>query len=240
MTVQPKFHWQFRENSGDLIRDTLSKTKGKLFKASLNGHGRIGKAIQLEALDSRVRFESKVGQFGTSDFTVAFGIKILDPFNQNDTNLIGNRNTSGHGNWFSLRLEDKGTTLSFEIDENTKGKNYVVARVRDLSGLANKTWQHIAIVRENRSIKLYLNGALISENRSRTGVANINSGVPMQLGHHTRHTPAAQYEDLRMYDTALSAAEINGLIPPVNRPLRAGEIELVATDGAAVLLQARC
>ena len=237
MTVQPKFHWQFQENSGDLVRDTLSKTKGKLFKALLNGHGRIGKAIQLEALDSRVRFESKVGQFGTSDFTIAFGIKILDPFNQNDTNLIGNRNTSGHGNWFSLRLEDKGTTLSFEVDENTKGKNYVVARARDLSGLANKTWQHIAIVRENRSIKLYLNGALISENKSKAGVANINSGVPMQLGHHTRHTPAAQYEDLRMYDTALSAAEINDLIPPINRPLRAGEIELVATDGAAVFLR---
>ncbi|MEO1391013.1 MAG: LamG domain-containing protein [Cyanobacteria bacterium J06634_6] len=237
MTVQPKFHWQFQKNSGDIIRDTLSQTKGKLFKASLNGHGRIGKAIQLAALDSRVLFERKVGQFGTSDFTVAFGIKILDPFNQNDTNLIGNRNTSGHGNWFSLRLEGKGTTLSFEVDENTKGKNYVVARARDLSGLANKTWQHIAIVRENRSIKLYLNGALISENKSRTGVANINSGVPMQLGHHTRHTPAAQYEDLRVYHTALSTTEINDLIPPVNRPLREGEIELVATDGAAVILK---
>ena len=237
MTVQPQFHWQFQENSGDIVQDTLSQTKGKLFKASLHGHGRIGKAIRLDALDSRVFFERKVGQFGTSDFTVAFGIKILDPFNQNDTNLIGNRNTSGHGNWFSLRLEGKGTTLSFEVDENTKGKNYVVARVHDLSALANKTWQHIAIVRENRSIKLYLNGALISENKSRTGIANINSGVPMQLGHHTRHTPAAQYEDLRVYDTALSATEINDLIPPVNRPLRAGEIELVATDGAAVTLR---
>lgn len=104
MTIQPKFHWKFKENSGDIVRDTLSKTKGVLIKTSLNGHGRIGKAIQLEALDSRVLFDSEVSQFGTSDFTVAFGIKILDPFNQDDTDLIGNRNTSGHGNWFSLRL----------------------------------------------------------------------------------------------------------------------------------------
>ncbi|MEM6717230.1 MAG: LamG-like jellyroll fold domain-containing protein, partial [Cyanobacteria bacterium P01_C01_bin.147] len=186
--------------------------------------------------ESRVVFGPEVGQFGTSDFTVAFGIKILGTDGQNDLNIIGTRSVSGHGNWFSLRLEDKGRRLNFEVDENSKGKHYAIAKTPRLSNLFDKKWHHIALVRAGRTVKVYLDGILVAEGASKTGVANINRAVDVKLGHYTRHTPIAHYEDLRIYHTALNATAVAALVPPVNPFLREGEIELVASDNAAVIL----
>ncbi|NJN19733.1 MAG: LamG domain-containing protein [Oscillochloris sp.] len=90
------------------------------------------------------------------------------------------------------------------------------------------------MVREGPALKLYFDGELQAEAASSTGVANIANGDDMKVGDWLRATPTARYEDLRIYHTALSAEEVAALIPPANRPLRAGEIELVAGDGATL------
>ncbi|NET36140.1 MAG: hypothetical protein F6K19_29630 [Cyanothece sp. SIO1E1] len=236
MTVQPKYHWQFAEREGNIARDTISGGEGRFHRIVWNGHGRIGNAVRFASRESRINLGNVVGQFGTSDFTVAFGIKILGTDDQNDLDIIGNRSVSGHGNWFSLRLQGNGKILTFEVDESSRGKHYAVAKTRRLSILPNKKWHHIAVVREGQTIKLYFNGALVAEGASSTGVANINSDINVRLGHYTRHTPTAQYEDLRIYHTALNTAQIQTLIPPINQRLNAGEIELVAIDNAAIIL----
>ena len=237
MTVQPKYHWQFEEKEGSIVRDTISGVEGRLHRSiSWGGHGRIGKAVRFPSRESRIVFGHEVGQFGTSDFTVAFGIKILGTDGQNDLNIIGTRSVSGHGNWFSLRLEDKGRRLTFEVDENSRGKHYAFAKTRRLSNLSDKKWHHIALVREGRTVKVYFDGTLEAEGVSNTGVANISRAIDVKLGHYTRHAPTAHYEDLRIYHTALTFEDVRDLIPPINRPLSTGEIELVATDGATVVL----
>ncbi|NEQ51478.1 MAG: LamG domain-containing protein [Leptolyngbya sp. SIO3F4] len=236
MTISlPKYHWQFTEKTGHIARD-VSGVESRFHKVGFEGHGRIGHSVKLSALDSRITLHGLTERFGTSDFTVAFGIKILNSFNQNDTDIIGNRNVPGHGNWFSLRLQDQGKILFFEVDENSSGKNYAIAKTKQLSSLVDQKWHHVALVRQETTLKIYFDGALVQTGKSRTGVANIISPVDIKLGHYTRHTPAAQYEDLRIYHTALSDAEIKALVPPVNRPLREGEIELVAADNAAMIL----
>ncbi|MEM1280407.1 MAG: LamG-like jellyroll fold domain-containing protein, partial [Cyanobacteria bacterium P01_H01_bin.152] len=237
MTIQPIYHWQFAERKGSIVRDAIGGVEGRLHRSiALDSHGRIGTAVRLPSRESRVVFGPEVGQFGTSDFTVAFGIKILGTDGQNDLNIIGTRSVSGHGNWFSLRLEDKGRRLNFEVDENSKGKHYAIAKTPRLSNLFDKKWHHIALVRAGRTVKVYLDGILVAEGASKTGVANINRAVDVKLGHYTRHTPIAHYEDLRIYHTALNATAVAALVPPVNPPLRQGEIELVASDNAAVIL----
>ncbi|MGB7312270.1 MAG: LamG-like jellyroll fold domain-containing protein [Nodosilinea sp.] len=238
MTVQPKYHWQFNEREGNIAKDAIGGVESRFHHTiSWDGHGRIGNAVRLPSRESRIVFGPEVGQFGTSNFTVAFGIKILGIDDQNDLNIIGNRSVSGHGNWFSLRLEDKGKMLTFEVDENSKGKNYAIAKTRRLSNLPDKKWHHVALVREGKKVKVYLDGALVAESASKTGVANINSGADVKLGHYTRHTPTGYFEDLRIYHTALNAAEVAALVPSANRPLHEGEIELVAIDNAAVILK---
>ncbi|MEL6383405.1 MAG: LamG-like jellyroll fold domain-containing protein [Cyanobacteria bacterium J06626_18] len=236
MTVQPKFHWQFTANQGAKAVDSVSGATAELFHTQGGRHGRIGQAIRLDGRKHkpRVVFGNAPGRVGTSDFTVAFGMKVQGTYKQKVLHIIGNRTTSGHGNFFSLRMRNKGE-LIFEVDENSKGKNYAVLNSK--RPLKDAKWHHIAIVRQGRSLKLYIDGELSEESRSKTGIANITTKAAMSLGTRGRKTPVAEYEDIRIYHAALSAADVRDLVTPANRPLRAGEIELVATDNAAVVLK---
>ncbi|MBE9070155.1 LamG domain-containing protein, partial [Leptolyngbya cf. ectocarpi LEGE 11479] len=253
MTVQPKYHWQFNERQGTTTVDAVSGDQSRLSKATLKGHGRIGNAIHLVGGNAHVNLGKEVGQFGTSDFTVAFGMrslglpsipkgalkgrrkggKVIVNFKKllSELDIIGDQVMQGHGNFFSVRLMQG--RIFFHVDENSKAKHYVKVATKPLS---MGTWFHVAVVRQGRTIKIYIDGVLEAEATSKTGVANINNNADVRLGRSRRLTPKAQYEDLRIYHTALSDAEIKALVPPVNRPLREGEIELVGADKAAVIL----
>ncbi|MEM8613289.1 MAG: LamG domain-containing protein [Cyanobacteria bacterium P01_H01_bin.105] len=234
-TPSPKYHWQFTERQGAATVDTVNGVKAGLFQAKLNGHGRIGNAIQLVGRDAHVNLGKAVGQFGTSDFTVAFGMRNISTRKDNVLDIIGDQVMQGHGNFFSVRLIDQ-QRIFFHVDEDSKAKHYVKVATDRLSMMSERQWLHVAVVRQGRTIKIYIDGVLKAEATSKTGVANIKNNTDVKLGHSRRGTPNAQYEDLRIYHTALNAAEIKALIPPVNRPLRAGEIELVGADKAAVIL----
>ncbi|MHA7581154.1 LamG-like jellyroll fold domain-containing protein [Paenibacillus vandeheii] len=232
MTVEPTYHWQFDERDGSVATDRINGIKGNFQRVSREGHGRIGKAVTIRGNESFINFGNVAGQFGTDDFTVAFGMKFNDRHGEDDLDIIGNRSVSGQGNWFSVR--QLKTKILFEVDEDNKAKNYASAQTKDL--LQHKKWHHIAIVREGRTIKIYIDGELAAEGSSPTGVANINNGTNLRLGDWKRGAAVAQYEDLRIYHTALNAEQVQSLVTPVNRQLRAGEIELVAVDDAAVIL----
>ena len=107
MTVQPKFHWLFEEREGTKTVEKVSGGQASLFKAELKGHGRIGNAIHLLSRDTHVNLGKEVGQFGTGDFTVAFGMKNIATHNDHELDIIGNQSMKGHGNFFSLRITDR-------------------------------------------------------------------------------------------------------------------------------------
>ncbi|MEL7070869.1 MAG: LamG domain-containing protein [Cyanobacteria bacterium J06581_3] len=234
MAVQPKFHWQFEEREGTTAVDNVSDIIATFSNAEFDGHGRIGHAVHLLKKGSHINLGKEAGQFGTSDFTVAFGMKNISTHDDGELDIIGSQSMKGHGNFFSLRLTNR--TIFFHVDENSKGKHYVKVKTKRLPVLPKKTWFHIAAVREGRKISIYIDGVLAAEAESKTGVANIKNDTDVKLGHSRRGTPKAKYEDLRVYHTALSADEIKSLIPPVDRPLREGEIELVSADSATVIL----
>ena len=234
MTIQPEYHWQFKEREGSLVKDSVNGVEGKFHNVFWQGHGRTGNAIWIRGNNSNINFGNLAGQFGRGDFTVAFGIKNLDNHGENDMDIIGNRTSKGHGNFFSVRLKDKAHIL-LEVDQDTKGTHYVRVETAPLP-INDKKWLHIAVVRKGRTLRIYINGGLAAENISDTGVADINNGNDLKLGDWKRGTPNAKYEDLRIYHVALNATKIQNLMTPFNRLLRTGEIELVAIDDAAVIL----
>ena len=230
-----KYHWKFGEREGDVLTDSINGAEGNIHSVDMVGYGRIGSAIKVNGTGGRVHLGNEVGQFGTSDFTIAFGINILNTKGENDAYIIGNRNVHGHGNWFSLRLLNK-FSLRFEVDENSQGQNHNLVDANNVMH-GDQKWQHIAMVREGKTVRLYVDGDFVAESESETGVANINNDAEVRLGQFARNTVTARYEDLRVYHTALNDAQIKSLVPPVNRVLRPGQIELIATDDAAIILQ---
>ena len=175
MTTQPEYHWQFKERKGVTTRDTISGAEARLSDTSWNGHGRLGPALLIHGKAKKpwVEFSEGVGEFGTEDFTIAFGIKIAGTFGKKDLDVFGNRRVSGHGNWVSIRMKNQGQ-LSVEVDENNKGKNYVVARSNQV--LKDGKWHHVVAVREGKSLKLYIDGVLSAQGKAKSGIANITKG----------------------------------------------------------------
>lgn len=124
MAIQPSHHWQFNERDGSITTDKIAGAQGKLDRVTWTGHGRIGNAVLLNGNKADVNFGNQVGQFGTSDFTIAFGMKNISTHGESDMNIIGNRVSSGHDNFLALRLIKK-SELFFEVDQDKKGKHYV-------------------------------------------------------------------------------------------------------------------
>lgn len=264
MSVQPMYHWQFNEQGGAIIQDSINGTTATLVGATLKEYGRIGKAIRLSGNSSHINFGNVVGQFGTSDFTVAFGMKVLDTHNDNDLDIIGNRTASDHRNVFSVQLREKAK-LFFQVDEDESGTNFIEVATPALSLGSDKKWHHIAFVRENITLKIYVDGVLVAQNSLlievdidpipvtsassnlttststattalSNGPANINNGKDLRLGDWTKGAAVAEYEDLRIYHTALNDLQIENLVTSYTRILRPGYVELIGPDDAAIIL----
>jgi hypothetical protein len=255
MTIQPEHHWKFEK--GNQTIDSIKGKSAKFDKIAHGKHGQIGFAVTVPGLGTarkvgfgrriglgktrrsgkagRIDLGKDVGQFGTKDFTIAFGMMIINTNKQKDLNIISSRNVMGHGNWFSLRQQSN--QLTFEVDENNKGKHYAIAKTMPI--LIEKKWFHIAIVRKGPNLKIYHNGILVAEGKAKSnGIANIKNNTAAILGTSIRNTPTAKYEDLRIYHQALSEEEIEALCPQTDRLLKIGEVELTAPDGTKRLFNA--
>lgn len=233
MTVQPTYHWEFSEREGSVTKDRISGVEANMVRCSLQLHGRIGNAIHVNGKNGALYLGKEAGQFGTDDFTIAFGMVVLGRHDDNNLDIIGTRSSKSHGNWVSLLLLGK-KRLSFEVDENSKGKNYFTIETEEI--IDDHSWHHITLVREGLTLRIYVDGELKAEGVA-PGIANINNDADMKVGDWLRDTPTARYEDLRIYHgTALNGAQIQSLIPPVKPILHSGQIELVATDQATIIL----
>ncbi|MCU0465297.1 MAG: LamG domain-containing protein, partial [Anaerolineae bacterium] len=148
MKAQPIYHWQFNERQGTVARDNISGVEGR-FGSSSNWakHGRIGRSVVVDGGTAHINFGNVVGQFGTSDFTVAFGMKILNNNNDNDLDIIGTRTAAGYRNVFSVQLRDK-TRIVFQVCEDEAGKNFIEVLTPSLPLFTDKKWHHIALVRQ--------------------------------------------------------------------------------------------
>lgn len=163
--------------------------------------------------NANVDFGREAGAFGSGDFTVShfFATQYSSPGTLTD--VIGNRTSYGHGNFFAVRMRGDGV-ITVELDQDAAGTNYVGlagegARVND------QRLHHLAYVRKEATLSLYVDGALVGSAQTASGQPTFVTGADsFRLG---RRAPFpfpsidAIYDDLRIYGRALTAAEIGGL-----------------------------
>jgi hypothetical protein len=146
-------------------------------------------------------------QFGTGDFSVAFWVRTNVPVTNahgmvsKDTyGLVGN-----YSGWL-FNICDGCGGWGFEVREIPAVDSH--ARIENL--LVGK-WYLMAGVRQGTTLSLYVNGSLAKS--IDTGiVANASTNAPMRIGALSAGAP--QYlngaiDDVRLYNHALTAAEVN-------------------------------
>ncbi len=186
-----------------------------------NNAGGTTKALQFGGnLNSYIDFtdNGNLDFTGTNNFTISFSFF----FNGNSTGgLIDNcLNYGGWGVWLWSTVA--GTwNLQFNYKNNSVGSaaatNFTIG-----------TWHHVAAVRNNGTISLYIDGAFrLSATEGTTAPAypiNMQAGA-MCYGSFTppRYNPfGGRIDEIRIYNRALSAAEI-ALLTPFSLPLKLGD-----------------
>jgi|CXWL01.1.fsa_nt_gi hypothetical protein len=213
-------HWAFDESSGTVAIDAVGNVNGTLTASvTRESPGCIGSgAVHIDGSnDSYVTFGTKIGQFKTDDFCVALWFKTTETLKYFD--IVGNRTDGSHGNFFCLRMTGQHESrpwgmLVAEVDQDGNGTNYAAAQ-SSRTGLNDGNWHHAAVVRSGQSLKLYVDGSL-SAQATGSDVASISNGNDFKLGRSLagvsdRFAPNASYDELWVYDSALSADEVSNL-----------------------------
>jgi len=196
-------HWKFDEGEGSIAYDSAGENHGTLINNPTWTTGQVGGALSFGGEDS-----VKIPGFGniapTSEITVGMWVKLgqirnqdlfsLDPFEPRPQDRI-----TIHLPW--------GNDIHWQFGEPFEGLPIPLS-----SGITG-IWEHYAFVASSSGnfMKIYRNGV---EAASKTGMNNFVRASAD--GHIAGSRPGAKFigtiDDVRIYDRALYAEEIRGLL----------------------------
>lgn len=152
-------------------------------------------------------------EFDTEDFTVSFYFKPTGITGQQyliskrDTSCVSHVGQNFHENDFFIKYVPSSKTVNVQLAE-------IQAKTLSISTVIRNTacWQHLALVREDNRLKLYLNGEYAGEDANATRTDITNAGfftIGDAICKGTNETPFSGYlDELRIYDRALDKREV--------------------------------
>ncbi len=188
--------WQGENNAND----TRGVNNGT-FAANTYAPGRVGQAFQTNG-----GFVS-VPDSASLDFTNAYTIEMwVAP------NVMGQPDGSAFfackGNCFVVN--DQPYSLGFLDTRNvylTVGNNSAIDRVVSNSTLPLNAFSHIAGTYDGTTMRLYINGVLDNSKTTSIGTL-VNSSLPFTFGGTSFSTTAGIFDEVALYNRALTAAEV--------------------------------
>ncbi len=204
-------HYTFNETSGNTAADSSgSGNTGTL--TGMTGSewttGKVGGGLNFDGLGGYVQL-SQVTAIGSTSSTVAMWVKIPVPPNGNlgaterVGNIIGNYHYTPNMN---LELHNDGQI------------RYYIGGQKNVFGsldLRDNQWHHLAFVRDKVNDKLfgYVDGGVdLSSNGSGS---DVSFNTSFRIGRDYRSGSGIPFhgsiDDLRIYDSALSASEVSAL-----------------------------
>jgi len=204
--------WKFEEAGGTLYDQSDHHNDGTSFNGVLYQQpGREGYGLGFDGIDDYV----VVGSAGRATNTFSFGGWIKTSV----THEVEGESTSGTGGTASQRYAfdpqhggDLNGGAGLSVGTNgiavyEHGSSYMPATAV-YSAEIGSGWNHIMVVYSNKRPTIYLNGRAV-----RTGLSSPRAIVyaPIQLGGMAYGYLAGLMDEVRIYDRALSAAEIREL-----------------------------
>ncbi|MHC4249871.1 MAG: SUMF1/EgtB/PvdO family nonheme iron enzyme, partial [Planctomycetota bacterium] len=181
-------HWKFDGTEGAAARDSSGKGAHGKITGAVRVAGKLGGALSFDGSGDTV-------EFGAADVGPPWSLGLWvkrEPGPKRVTTLMNSKR-------FSLRLKQIGTTdrLGF----TTYGvKDYVLDAAAPVG-----VWCHVTFVGTAEGTSVYVNGVKRASHPAAIG-------MPMGgVGRGEDHSPKALIDDIRAYDRALSAGEVEAL-----------------------------
>ena len=216
-------HWAFDEGTGTTAADSSGNGNTGVFAGGVSwGTGGPGGNYAVidgsanSVIDPNVTLPAMTT---TNDFTWAFWANSQEVIGGTQQNaiMIGNR-YNGAGTDYAPRQFVKFTPTKFEWHQNGNGNDN-----QEFDDLVVGEWHHHAVVKTGTSVQYYRDGVAVGG----PGTLNesLGSAVAMRffMGGNTGTGSANEVfngylDDVRIYDNALSASEINALSQPIPEP----------------------
>jgi SAM-dependent methyltransferase len=202
-------HWTF----DDTAVDAVGAADGVLVGSPAYETGKFGKALRLENSDHVILGDTTHLNFGSAtDFTAALWIKTNGW--SSDPAIISNKNWNS-GSFTGWVVACGSGTGSWQW--NYCGDSEVRVDY-DPSGpvIDDSVWHHLCVTHERDGFAMfYVDGELQEQLDISTSTGSIDSGFPTVIGQDGTTTYGADFslsvDDVRIYNHAISQAEINDL-----------------------------
>jgi len=183
--------------------------------------GKVGQAFSFTG-SGYVDLTAGIGNFGVADFSLAMWVKPDPTFTT--TPIFAKRRPSSTG-ILNLLLQSDGTPF-FEVRDDDANVGCCGFAFISTQNIVDGQWHHLALVRQGPSIVLFIDGAPAPGTTFTQGttVDLSSAGYTSQTFALGASLPFSLFysglmDEFRVYDRALSAAEVQSLSsPPSNQP----------------------
>ena len=207
-------HWPLDDGAGTTAVDVVGAQDGTLNGGPVWSVGQIDGGLEFDGVDDHV----DVGSFDVS----GSGLTLSGWFNADDLVSEGRiiskaKGVTDDGTWWQLSIRDKNAAQWLRV--RIKAGSTTTAFEDTTVPLQTGRWYFAAATYDNASaeMKLYLNGALLGTKAHAVGGAlDADPDVPVFIGanNSAERLFDGTLDDIRIYNRALSAAEVSSLAGP--------------------------
>jgi hypothetical protein len=195
--------YQFNGNAND---SGTSIANGTLVNGPAFVTGRLGQAVNLDGSNDYISLPAGIVS-GLTNFTVAVWVKLDTTGNWRRIFDFGTGTTA---NMF-LTPQSSAGTIRFAITTGGAGGEQ---RLNGTAALPTGVWKHVAVTRSGNMGTLYVDGVQVGQNTSMTrSPSSLGNTSRNWIGRSQYSDPYldGQIDDFRIYNRALSTAEILSL-----------------------------
>ena len=199
----PDLAWQFEGTTTDYIQGLTGTTTGT---ASYNSSGKYGQSLIMNG-SSYVKYLKTLGyNLGTGGATFATWFKLL-AIPTGNSYIFGASGTSYNDRIYIFTRTDAKVEWVF-IDNILVGKS-----LTSPSALVVGTWTHLAFTLFNGTMVMYVNGTQVAtrSDAPMSGVVLDTGFAFAALVNGTGPYINAEYDDFRIYNSALSATQVQAI-----------------------------
>jgi tetratricopeptide (TPR) repeat protein len=204
----PVSHWTFDEGSGTTAYDSAGTNDGTVHGATWTT-GQINGALSFDGMNDYVDMADTVKNYLDTSYTVSAWIKTNTVSAIDAFSIIAYRHSTDISPVL-FAIGQYNADVHFAVRDNSHN----LAQPAYANALTTNTWYHVAGVREENTVNVYVNGVSgtpVSKTLGEISPDNLKIGAILWGGNPVSDHFNGAIDDVMIFDTALSAQEIQQL-----------------------------